>query len=130
MKKFILIVGMVLVLAACTKKEVKTENESVDKVETQEVKETNNEMNLDETEVNSEMEEDEDNNETEDESIAASANEDHFIDGEVILEEEKNNIHIEGKTNLIKGTTLEDRKSTRLNSSHVSISYAVFCLKK
>src|SRR5699024_12107728 len=24
----------------------------------------------------------------------------------------------------------EDRKSTRLNSSHVSISYAVFCLKK
>src|SRR5438067_7637515 len=27
-----------------------------------------------------------------------------------------------------KGKT--DRKSTRLNSSHVSISYAVFCLKK
>src|SRR5699024_12742889 len=25
---------------------------------------------------------------------------------------------------------LEDRKSTRLNSSHVSSSYAVFCLKK
>src|SRR5215208_8081371 len=24
----------------------------------------------------------------------------------------------------------EDRKSTRLNSSHVAISYAVFCLKK
>src|SRR5699024_12736905 len=24
----------------------------------------------------------------------------------------------------------EDRKSTRLNSSHVSISYAVFCLRK
>src|SRR5207249_11789817 len=28
-----------------------------------------------------------------------------------------------------KGTG-SDRKSTRLNSSHVSISYAVFCLKK
>src|SRR5699024_8620003 len=27
-------------------------------------------------------------------------------------------------------TSAEDRKSTRLNSSHVSISYAVFCLKK
>src|SRR5207249_9043546 len=27
-------------------------------------------------------------------------------------------------------TAPEDRKSTRLNSSHVSISYAVFCLKK
>src|SRR5690606_39399591 len=26
--------------------------------------------------------------------------------------------------------TVEDRKSTRLNSSHVKISYAVFCLKK
>src|SRR3712207_8182900 len=26
--------------------------------------------------------------------------------------------------------TLPDRKSTRLNSSHANISYAVFCLKK
>src|SRR5437870_9140665 len=25
---------------------------------------------------------------------------------------------------------IQDRKSTRLNSSHVAISYAVFCLKK
>jgi len=25
---------------------------------------------------------------------------------------------------------LSDRKSTRLNSSHANISYAVFCLKK
>src|SRR5207245_10479704 len=29
-----------------------------------------------------------------------------------------------------KGSELRDRKSTRLNSSHGSISYAVFCLKK
>src|SRR3712207_7167217 len=28
------------------------------------------------------------------------------------------------------GLTFEDRKSTRLNSSHANISYAVFCLKK
>src|SRR2546422_2013185 len=28
------------------------------------------------------------------------------------------------------GATSEDRKSTRLNSSHGYISYAVFCLKK
>src|SRR5437773_6073395 len=27
-------------------------------------------------------------------------------------------------------TTIQDRKSTRLNSSHITISYAVFCLKK
>src|SRR5438874_7917842 len=45
----------------------------------------------------------------------------------------------EGATLLIRGlrdgTDLDyemqiDRKSTRLNSSHVEISYAVFCLKK
>src|SRR5690625_5807381 len=30
---------------------------------------------------------------------------------------------------VIVGTVLGDRKSTRLNSSHVAISYAVFCLK-
>src|SRR2546427_7606098 len=29
-----------------------------------------------------------------------------------------------------RGVLLEDRKSTRLNSSHSQISYAVFCLKK
>src|SRR5258707_6853431 len=28
------------------------------------------------------------------------------------------------------GATLRDRKSTRLNSSHANISYAVFCFKK
>src|SRR5438067_10566606 len=31
---------------------------------------------------------------------------------------------------LRRGGAARDRKSTRLNSSHVSISYAVFCLKK
>src|SRR5436190_6159736 len=30
----------------------------------------------------------------------------------------------------IQAATLRDRKSTRLNSSHTVISYAVFCLKK
>src|SRR5436305_5062931 len=30
----------------------------------------------------------------------------------------------------VSATTRRDRKSTRLNSSHVRISYAVFCLKK
>src|SRR2546430_5423070 len=32
--------------------------------------------------------------------------------------------------NAVPGELLEDRKSTRLNSSHSQISYAVFCLKK
>src|SRR5690349_23713157 len=31
---------------------------------------------------------------------------------------------------LVKMLSFLDRKSTRLNSSHVEISYAVFCLKK
>src|SRR5690606_40142354 len=30
----------------------------------------------------------------------------------------------------VSGLFVSDRKSTRLNSSHVKISYAVFCLKK
>src|SRR5688572_31083180 len=30
----------------------------------------------------------------------------------------------------LKRLAIEDRKSTRLNSSHSQISYAVFCLKK
>src|SRR5437868_10513385 len=35
------------------------------------------------------------------------------------------------KRRVVKGINFtQDRKSTRLNSSHVSISYAVFCLKK
>src|SRR3712207_8490659 len=29
-----------------------------------------------------------------------------------------------------RARVVEDRKSTRLNSSHANISYAVFCLKK
>src|SRR3712207_8099710 len=35
-----------------------------------------------------------------------------------------------GKTIIIEVTEDKDRKSTRLNSSHANISYAVFCLKK
>src|SRR5690242_21612814 len=31
---------------------------------------------------------------------------------------------------LLERVSVRDRKSTRLNSSHMSISYAVFCLKK
>src|SRR5207253_7902920 len=31
---------------------------------------------------------------------------------------------------MVRRTSVQDRKSTRLNSSHVAISYAVFCLKK
>src|SRR5438034_6830680 len=33
-------------------------------------------------------------------------------------------------TGKFPGRTAQDRKSTRLNSSHTVISYAVFCLKK
>src|SRR3989449_2130111 len=35
-----------------------------------------------------------------------------------------------GLTSALLGRVIRDRKSTRLNSSHGYISYAVFCLKK
>src|SRR3712207_8941393 len=35
-----------------------------------------------------------------------------------------------GRGDLHRGAVAGDRKSTRLNSSHANISYAVFCLKK
>src|SRR3712207_8841390 len=37
---------------------------------------------------------------------------------------------VQQSTQQIVDTLLADRKSTRLNSSHANISYAVFCLKK
>src|SRR5690625_5774519 len=37
---------------------------------------------------------------------------------------------VPGSTVTRMGNVTGDRKSTRLNSSHVAISYAVFCLKK
>src|SRR5690625_633581 len=36
----------------------------------------------------------------------------------------------EGLGGVVLADSLRDRKSTRLNSSHVAISYAVFCLEK
>src|SRR3712207_8024654 len=41
----------------------------------------------------------------------------------------RNSIAANGET-LVKRHSSSDRKSTRLNSSHANISYAVFCLKK
>src|SRR5947209_17192859 len=35
-----------------------------------------------------------------------------------------------GAAGILRLASREDRKSTRLNSSHANISYAVFCLKK
>src|SRR5205807_6180422 len=37
---------------------------------------------------------------------------------------------LQGRQDLVPALDAEDRKSTRLNSSHLVISYAVFCLKK
>src|SRR5690348_18047148 len=41
-------------------------------------------------------------------------------------------VGVANQTTMLRGETeeVQDRKSTRLNSSHPSISYAVFCLKK
>src|SRR5690349_23467243 len=50
----------------------------------------------------------------------------HFADRRGIVHPEL--FHEEGED--VPGLVAQDRKSTRLNSSHVEISYAVFCLKK
>src|SRR5690625_5664435 len=39
-------------------------------------------------------------------------------------------VRVEGQRGEDRGLCRGDRKSTRLNSSHVAISYAVFCLTK
>src|SRR5258708_24488909 len=39
-------------------------------------------------------------------------------------------LEAEGDAEFVRQERAEDRKSTRLNSSHQIISYAVFCLKK
>src|SRR3712207_6858984 len=44
----------------------------------------------------------------------------------LVLDEATSNVDIHTETRIEEG----DRKSTRLNSSHANISYAVFCLKK
>src|SRR5699024_11806077 len=48
----------------------------------------------------------------------------HFINAEMTI------FRINFQSRQTLGCPSQDRKSTRLNSSHVSISYAVFCLKK
>src|SRR5699024_11732801 len=58
---------------------------------------------------------------------------DEITDGQVKVIDGDVNIGIHGEHYQIMLTSPSitlDRKSTRLNSSHVSISYAVFCLKK
>src|SRR5699024_12870430 len=49
--------------------------------------------------------------------------------GEVLRNVEQKDATVEEQA-IQEINTGTDRKSTRLNSSHVSISYAVFCLKK
>src|SRR5690625_6051328 len=49
----------------------------------------------------------------------------HVDDERVIVLSEDGDIH-----DILLADVQRDRKSTRLNSSHVAISYSVFCLKK
>src|SRR3712207_6866381 len=53
-------------------------------------------------------------------------------DDEAVAEGRGDPVDAEGHDDLLADQHLEDpdRKSTRLNSSHANISYAVFCLKK
>src|SRR2546430_8919924 len=57
-------------------------------------------------------------------AIAMNSNGDLFNDDELDINELDIDVALENHE------IVEDRKSTRLNSSHSQISYAVFCLKK
>src|SRR5690625_1900778 len=48
----------------------------------------------------------------------------------IAQEKQPKSVIIENVKGLVNHDKGRDRKSTRLNSSHVAISYAVFCLKK
>src|SRR2546430_11282926 len=52
-----------------------------------------------------------------------------FVTGGTVPEDSPSYLVREADGQLLE-TLLRDRKSTRLNSSHSQISYAVFCLKK
>src|SRR2546426_2052553 len=51
----------------------------------------------------------------------------HVLD---VVEHDVVVLHVEGAAHVERSAERLDRKSTRLNSSHLVISYAVFCLKK
>src|SRR5690606_40556771 len=53
-----------------------------------------------------------------------------LVDDEAIAELNEQYRGVAGPTDVLSFPLFTDRKSTRLNSSHVKISYAVFCLKK
>src|ERR1035437_5228951 len=49
---------------------------------------------------------------------------------DIVVVEERGHVDDLGQLAADEGGDKGDRKSTRLNSSHANISYAVFCLKK
>src|SRR5438445_7022656 len=57
---------------------------------------------------------------------------DHVETDPVVLDEDARLAvdHLAADREMVDGEARIDRKSTRLNSSHANISYAVFCLKK
>src|SRR5690625_4935310 len=66
-------------------------------------------------------------------TIEVSGTENYFDQDESLIDELEQDDRLSVVSESFDGSgfiVLEDRKSTRLNSSHVAISYAVFCLKK
>src|SRR4051812_49671171 len=67
-------------------------------------------------------------------AVVAGENDKRIVELPGLFERLQNTPHtlVDGRqaAQLIFDQLIADRKSTRLNSSHMSISYAVFCLKK
>src|SRR5690242_21576070 len=52
------------------------------------------------------------------------------LQGRQARRRDSHHLQAQSQAQAASGLSTQDRKSTRLNSSHMSISYAVFCLKK
>src|SRR3712207_6857170 len=65
-----------------------------------------------------------------DEEGGAVSTEDVFEDRDDGIDSSAGTIDCGNGTSTFEEDVDQDRKSTRLNSSHANISYAVFCLKK
>src|SRR5207253_4857525 len=53
-----------------------------------------------------------------------------LLPSQIALKQSQPTLRLTAMRRQVCGFVARDRKSTRLNSSHVAISYAVFCLKK
>src|SRR5690625_896572 len=136
----------VLLFAACSKNDENNDNEVEPNNEPEiENEENEEEENEEENEENEEVDQSSSDGEIDFTSLLEDVEENTEGETKVVHESHEQQVHEEEAYSIsldayviaeIKdfhanfSIPFRDRKSTRLNSSHVAISYAVFCLKK